>query len=103
MDRRFWGVTFVILSLLVAAWIYMDLQTEQLQRDYEHTRSVVDIVDSIAYQGQPDSSLRREKRSGRTLSQQLRGGINELHRRPTDSLQRIIAEDDLLGQGTSPK
>jgi len=102
MDRRFWGVSFVVLSLLVAAWIYMDLQTEQLQRDIKHTRSVVDIVDSIAYQGQPDSSHVREKRSGRTLSEQLHG-ITEMQQRPTDSLQRIIAEENLLNSGSSSK
>lgn len=102
MDRRFWGVAAMAISLLLAGMICMRLQQSAWEHTDKNVRSVVDIVDSIAKPSKKESPLQLERQRVKSLSEQLHG-ISEMQQRPTDSLQQIIAEENLLNSGTSPE
>ena len=97
MDRKFWGSAVLVIGLLVAAWIYLDLQKHAWERTDSQVTSVIEQVDSMT--GKTPSS--GEKR-GMSLTQRLHG-ISEMQQRPTDSLKRIIEQDNLLGSEPSSK
>lgn len=100
MDRRLWGLAAVVAGLFAAAWIYMDLQERHWAKTTDSIRSQIDEVDSLTKPVRPDTPAEQVRRRSQSVAQRMRTLPVEQRAR-TDSLKRVIEQDNLLG-GEAP-
>jgi hypothetical protein len=96
MDRKFWGSAVLVIGLLIAAWIYLSLEKYAANRTQSDVKSVVEQVDSLTnYRPAPGEH-------GLSLTERMHG-IKDIQERPSDSLKKIIEEENLLGSENTAK
>jgi hypothetical protein len=96
MDRKLWGVAVIVAGLFAAAWIYIDLQKRHWEKTGDRIRTQVDEVDSLTQPIRPDTPIEQARQRSQSVAQRMRTLSGEQTRR-TDSVQRIIKEENLLG------
>ena len=102
MSRRFWGVAVMVAGLFAAAWIYMDLQKRHWEKTSDRIRTQFDEVDSLTQPVRPDTPVEQARKRSQSVAQRMRIISGEQTQR-TDTVQRIIKDENLLGDGPPSK
>ena len=102
MDRRLWGAAAVVVGLFAAAWIYMDVQERNWQYTSQKINRSIQETDNLAQEVQPETPMQRAQRRANAVAERMRALPAEQNRR-TDSLKKVIAQDNLLGNESASR